>query len=160
MLLLGSLAVGHRCFTNDKEQGKRQRVGNMNINPPHGSLVPLRLGSGFAAARAAPGSAAVDASTPATAALAVLITSLLVPSNPDGCDVDILSIDFDDGEATCPMKPSLTVKAQSASRTSKEWERIEKQMQRQVAMCFLHTERQSARCRLLVLKKRKKAPIR
>lgn len=76
----------------------------------------------------------MDASTPATVALAVLIMSSLVPSNPDGDrDADILSIESDEDEATGAMKPSPTANALSASTSSKALERIEKMMYREGA---------------------------
>lgn len=97
--------------------------------PPH---IPLRFGSTVAAARAPAGSTA-DASMPATAALAVWITSRRVPSKPDDRgEVAMLSGTFEDAASTgcrprdtaALVKASPTAKAQSASNAWKAWDRI------------------------------------
>lgn len=91
----------------------------------------MRFGSVVAAARAPAGSTA-DASMPATAALAVWITSLRVPSKPDHRgEAVMLSGGAFECVACCrprdtaaPVKASPIAKAQSASNTSKAWDRI------------------------------------
>lgn len=91
---------------------------------------PRRFGSAFAAARAPAGNT-VDANSPATAALAVWMTSPRVPSKP-GREAMLRVGLLDEATTACcrprdavPVKASLNANAQSTSNDSKAWERIE-----------------------------------